>query len=95
MSKELTEKSPASPLAGDFVAKVFNGLADFPARSSNGLLHPAFCTFLMTALMQIGIVQSLTKFLFDRSANLLAFAFQFVFVTHNTTLLLPSARVSA
>jgi len=64
-----TEKSPASPLAGNLVAEVFNGLADFPARSSNGLLHPAFCTFLMTALMQIGIVQSLTKFLFDRSAD--------------------------
>ena len=92
MSKELTEKSPASPLAGDFVAKVFNGLADFPARSSNFLLHPTFCTLLMTALVQIGIVHGPTKFFFSRSANLFPFAFQFVFVTHNTTLLLRVLR---
>src|SRR2546430_6590614 len=43
---------PYTTLFRSLIAEVFNGLADFPARSSNGLLHPAFCTFLMTALMR-------------------------------------------
>ena len=73
---------PCHSLAGDLVAWIFNGLADLPFRATEFLLHMPSDRLITATLLQVRVVRQLTKFLFHRPRNLLAFAFQFIFVSH-------------
>src|SRR5438270_6713452 len=87
------KRSPASPLAGDLVTEVFDGLADLSICLSYFLLHSTFCALHAAARFEVTIASQLTKFGFRRALDLLRLASDFIFVTH-TTLLWKSSRQS-